>query len=237
MLRKCYQNEEENHKKNNQTHPEREVEEREWERVRRESAETTNTLHRICLQIELFPVGSSGLRIAHSRLWWRGKYDYDKDKMYRKNWKPKILLIVNCKLPQMCRRSPREKMLDAGRITRVTNEMCCLKLPSVIRDFQHLFEVFKLINFLAKGRVGLRERGRERESVVEAGKGSERTWAACASNALNSFARLSLAFFHSLALSFPLSLSPSLYLSHFTAHCALILYSIVDMPDAWLSLT
>lgn len=68
MLRKCYQNEEENHKKNNQTHPEREVEEREWERVRRESAETTNTLHRICLQIELFPVGSSGLRIAHSRL-------------------------------------------------------------------------------------------------------------------------------------------------------------------------
>lgn len=32
MLRKCYQNEEENHKKNNQTHPEREVEEREWER-------------------------------------------------------------------------------------------------------------------------------------------------------------------------------------------------------------
>lgn len=32
MLRKCYQNEEENHKKNNQTHPERKVGEREWER-------------------------------------------------------------------------------------------------------------------------------------------------------------------------------------------------------------
>lgn len=132
--------------------------------------------------------------------------------MYRKKIENPKLLIVNCKLPQMCRRSPR-KMLDAGRITRVTNEMCCLKLPSVIRDFQHLFEVFKLINFLAKGRVGLRERGRERESVVEAGKGSERTWAACASNALNSFARLSLAFFHSLALSFPLSLSLPLCIS------------------------
>lgn len=62
----------------------------------------------------------------------------------------------------MCRRSAR-KMCDAGRITRVTNEICCLKLPSVIRDFQHLFEVFKLINFLAKGRVRFRERGREKD--------------------------------------------------------------------------
>lgn len=47
MLRKCYQNEEENHKKNNQTHPEREVEEREWERVRRPQTPCTGYAYKL----------------------------------------------------------------------------------------------------------------------------------------------------------------------------------------------
>lgn len=126
------------------------------ERVRRPQTPCTGYAYK--LSCFLWVVRGLELH-THDR--WRVKYDYDKEKCSGKIENPK-LLIVNCKLPQMCRRSTR-KMCDAGRITRVTNEMCCLKLPSVIRDFQHLFEVFKLINFLAKGRVRLRERERESE--------------------------------------------------------------------------
>lgn len=151
MLRKCYQNEEENHKKIIKHTPKKSRRKGVGERVRRPQTPCTGYAYK--LSCFLWVVRGLELH-THDR--WRGKYDYDKEKCSGKIENPK-LLIVNCKLPQMCRRSTR-KMCDAGRITRVTNEMCCLKLPSVIRDFQHLFEVFKLINFLAKGRVRLREK-------------------------------------------------------------------------------
>lgn len=120
---KCYQNDEENHKKNNQTHT--------LKIIKREGESGGNTqtpCTGYAYKLSCFLWVVRGLEL-HTHPGTADKGDGVANMiMIRKNVRDKFenrkLLIVNCKLLQMCRKSP-EKSTTPG-ITRVTNVMVVL---------------------------------------------------------------------------------------------------------------